>query len=422
MTPKHNYPHNCLGRIKSERYIIVYVMLFMCVLGYHTRNLVSLLHERSSVHAQRFEHLPLSESDIVDGWNRVLHDWLLPFSSGITSRDIDETFSQALGDLVVIQHIKGSFYVVDPTAQCSSPQAGQTFKIDRCFAIYSILKDTASEMRGSLPDFEFVYDFSDLPAWNTSRDEKPMPGFGSVRCWEKGFMSFPMFGSHGRWDIRDVDDNIAQILNQNPRPFFERKNSAVFRGGLRGCSFPPEHNDMQQWQWHEFNKFYKGAPCGRHKLQIIGRDHPDLVDFVNTDNSSAKLSMERQEDMFKYIISAEGHGGWADRLFELMFYDVGVIVQEHPCKEWFEDMFFPFQHYIPVSNDFSNVLGRISWAERHPNQIENMIRSKINRAKRILSRRGIITFSTLMWTRYAEIQQYPIIRRNGTVRLDKLFP
>lgn len=54
------------------------------------------------------------------------------------------------------------------------------------------------------------------------------------------------------------------------------------------------------------------------------------------------MTMEAQENMFKYIVSVEGNGGWADRLSHLMFYDVGVIVQEHPCKEWYEEMFYCF--------------------------------------------------------------------------------
>ena len=132
--------------------------------------------------------------------------------------------------------------------------------------------------------------------------------------------------------------------------------------------------------------------------------------------------MVEQEDLYKYIVSAEGHGGWADRLYELLLYDVGLIVQEHPCKEWYEEMFFPFQHYIPVANDFSNLLGRIQWAERHPHAVQDMIRSRLVQAKHVLSRKGITTFSAVMWTAYAELQRYPIGRRDGAVALVDIFP
>lgn len=366
------------------------------------------------------------DPELLESWTETVQDWLLPFHPDITSADIDDAFLQDPGKKVIFQHIQGDFYILDPMTECSTPQPDwQTFQIDRCFAIYSILKETAHQMNGSLPDFEFVYDFEDFPtyrSYNNTMDHKPMPGFGSVRCWQKGFMSFPMFGSHGHWDIKSIDDKIARILGHNPRPFAERKSAAVFRGGIRGCSFPPEHNDMQDWHADQALHFYKGAPCGRLKLQIIGQEHPELVDFVNTDSGAGRMSMEEQENLFKYIISVEGHGGWADRLSELLFYDVALMVQEHPCKEWYEEMFFPFQHFIPVSNDFNNLLGRIQWAEHHPRAVEDMIRSRIIQAKRVLSREGIIIFNRVLWTLYGDLQQYPITRRNDTVALEDLFP
>jgi len=365
--------------------------------------------------------------NIFEGWGTVINDWLLPFNSSITSQDIHDTFMQARGWPVIFQHIRGNFHVFDPNGHCSGYGGGKhwaAFALRRCFAIYSILKETATDMRGSLPDFEFVYDLGDLPLWgstNAAPNHRSMPGFGAIRCWEKGFMSFPMFGSHEHWDIRDIDEENARILNRTPRPFAHRRSAAVFRGESKGCSFPPEHSDMLNWHSHEFGNFYKGAPCGRHKLQVISQERPDLVNFAFTEAEKPNMSLEQQENSFKYIVSIEGNGGWADRLSQLMFHNVGVIVQEHPCKEWYEEMFRPFQHYIPVSNDLSNLLGRISWAEHHPEQVENMIRAKIARAKKVLSKQGIVTFSNVLWTRYAVLQRYPITLRNGTVALADLF-
>jgi len=229
-----------------------------------------------------------------EGWSKVVQDWLLPFHPEITSADIDDSLRLDPGRKVVFQHIKGDLFISDPNSYCLSPSPDKSFIKDRCFAIYSILRETALAASGRLPDFEFVYDFEDFPAYRSSsntRTHKSMPGFGAVRCWQKGFMSFPMFASHGKWDIKDVDAKIAGILGRRPKPFAERNSTAVFRGGIRTCSFPPEHNSMRDWETQEFNEFYKGAPCGRLTLDLIGREHPDLVDFKNTDLGGAKLSM-----------------------------------------------------------------------------------------------------------------------------------
>jgi hypothetical protein len=426
--------HRRISKTSINIPIFLLVLVIFLAVEHPARDTTSetyTLYQGSAHHMKRLQCLSSHlDPELLGSWIEIVQDWLLPFYPNITSADIDDTFLQDPGKKVILQHIQGEFYILDPMTLCSKAEYGQGFMINRCFAIYSILNETALWMNGSLPDFEFVYDFEDFPNYrsnNNTMDHKSMPGFGSVRCWQKGFMSFPMFGSHEHWDIKSIDDKIARIFNHSPPPFAERKSAAVFRGGLRGCSFPPENNEMLDWHveqaWHkdQAEHFYKGAPCGRLKLQVIGEEHPELIDFRNTNDGSGRISMKEQESLFKYIISVEGFGGWADRLSELLFYDVALVVQEHPCKEWYEEMFFPFQHFIPVSNNFDNLLGRIQWAEHHPRAVEDMIQSKIIQAKRVLSRRGIITFSSVLWTLYGDLQRYPISRRNDTVVLKDLF-
>lgn len=188
--------------------------------------------------------------------------------------------------------------MLDPGKDCSAGTQPIS-RLRRSFSAYSIFKDTAMAMGGNLPNFEFVYELGE-PPWesiNATLNHKPMPGFGAIRCWSKGFMSSPTYGSHGHWDIRDIGCKIALILNRRSVPFNQRLSAAVFRGGNRSCSFPPEHNDMQNWRIHDFRSFYRGAPCGRHKVQVISQLCPDMVDFADTENGWPRLSMEKQADL-----------------------------------------------------------------------------------------------------------------------------
>jgi len=84
----------------------------------------------------------LSHSDLLIT-TKVVQDWLLPFHPEITSDDIEDTIVFDPGRKVIFQHIKGNFYVLDPGKECSAPSPGKEFLKDRCFAIYSILADTA---------------------------------------------------------------------------------------------------------------------------------------------------------------------------------------------------------------------------------------------------------------------------------------
>jgi hypothetical protein len=352
---------------------------------------------------------------LVQEWVNVISDWLQPYTGdGIWKNDVDDAFDNS-GDHIIVQYINGSLYLLDPGTLCTTGGAEQKlFLTWRCQALWSILNATvAQDHTGcNIPDFEFVFSVDDLPRYrsqSTTLNHKPMPGFGAIGCWQKGFLSFPMFGSHAAWDIREVDKHIEEWMDQNPRPFSERQAKVVFRGGSRACSFAPELDTLLDWEESAFTSA-SPPPCGRDLLKKISHKHPSKIDFGDD-----HISMRAQEDQYKYTITVEGRGGWTDRLFRLMFHDVGLMIQEHPCPEWYEYMFKPFQHYIPVSNNFDNVIGRLGWAEHHPKIVEKIIKEKKTQAKRVLSQKGITTFSAVLWTMYSSLLKYDVERREGAL-------
>jgi hypothetical protein len=254
-----------------------------------------------------------------------------------------------------------------------------------------------------------VWSVIDIPPWNEPR-ARPVAGFGAIRCWQQGYMSFPMFGSHSVWRLSEQDKRVDSILEQMPRPFEQRKAQLVFRGGLnRSCSFAPDLDDVN---WVKFRPKGGTGLCGRKLLRRVAERSAQWVNYTDD-----LLTMPQQEDLFKYIISVEGHGGWADRLSDLMLLDVGLMVQEHPCLEWYEYLFKPFVHYIPVSNNFDNIVSRIQWAERHPLTVHKMTEDRKALASRVLRQRGLITFTAVLLTMFGRLFKYSVEPVKGSREL-----
>ena len=205
-------------------------------------------------------------------------------------------------------------------------------------------------------------------------------------------------------------------MNQNPRRFSERRAKVVFRGASRTCSFAPELDMLLDWEESAFTSA-PPPPCGRDLLKQISYEHPSKIDFGDD-----HMDMRAQEDQYKYTITVEGHGGWTDRLFRLMFHDVGLMIQEHPCALSALYMFKPFQHYIPVSNNLENIIGRLGWAEHHPKIVKEIIKAKTMQAKRVLSQKGITTFSAILWTMYSSLLKYDVQWREGALDHFIWFP
>ena len=124
---------------------------------------------------------------------------------------------------------------------------------------------------------------------------------------------------------------------------------------------------------------------------------------------------------FKYVISVEGNAGWTDRLYHLLFLDVRLMVQDHPCPEWYEYQFKPFVHYIPISNNFDNLIGRFEWAEQHPMTVLKMIEDRKLQAERVLGKRGLLSFSATVWAMYSKLMTYEVSLRDDAEVFDESF-
>ena len=127
--------------------------------------------------------------------------------------------------------------------------------------------------------------------------------------------------------------------------------------------------------------------------------------------------MQEQENRFKYAITVEGHGGWTDRLFQSLFSSQLIFIQDHPCKEWYEHMLVPFVDYIPVSNNFENLLPRIMWAIDHPAQVRKIISRKRAFAQKFLNKNAIIAFVSSLLSVYAEAFNWTITSRSLAIQV-----
>ena len=142
----------------------------------------------------------LSPNALAKRWSYVLEDHFRPFvKDGITQKLFNQTLEG--GSHVVFQHLNGSLMISDPHGYCFcnkthySPDIRFDFHMRRCRAMGSILLKLTSSY--SLPDYEFVWSLDDIPSWAVKPKEHGFfPGFGAVRCWNKGNLAMPFFGSH----------------------------------------------------------------------------------------------------------------------------------------------------------------------------------------------------------------------------------
>ena len=93
----------------------------------------------------------------------------------------------------------------------------------------------------------------------------------------------------------------------------------------------------------------------------------------------ARLSQLEQVKLFRYALNVEGHGGWADRLYQLLDSPQLVIAQDLPHRLWYEGLMSPGVTHLAVDARLSNISAAVAWARAHEAEARRMVR-RANRA------------------------------------------
>lgn len=97
-------------------------------------------------------------------------------------------------------------------------------------------------------------------------------------------------------------------------------------------------------------------------------------DAVPKDNIVAPQWIERSDMIgYKYILDIDGNSStWDATAWKLN--SGSVILKADSCwKQWFYDEYKPWENFVPVADDFSDLQEKFRWCEEHPEECEKMI-------------------------------------------------
>jgi hypothetical protein len=155
-------------------------------------------------------------------------------------------------------------------------------------------------------------------------------------CW--AFYHWP---SSGVTYFRETVKNI--IIESN-------KTHLIDKVGWYGNIHTPNHEVME----HQT----------RPLLKKIGEENPELFDIVHATLHHNYISFPELTLKYKYLIDIGGNG-YSGRLKYLLFSKRPIFLVDRPYIEYFHDELIPFQHYIPVKRDLSDLLEQVNWAREN---------------------------------------------------------
>jgi len=189
----------------------------------------------------------------------------------------------------------------------------------------------------------------------------------------------------------------------------------------------------QKWPWQDkiTKAFWRGSTTGgwltlfnwdqiaRVKLAILAQSHPKKVDaritkVVQCDLEIPQLISEKgllgkmisQQDhlKYKYLIDVDGNSCSFERYFWALLSNCLVLKQMTPNIQWYYGALKPYEHFIPVKEDLSDLLEKIEWAQTHDQEAKQIAENATRFVKNELAVEDILVYMTHLLREYAKHQ------------------
>ncbi len=109
---------------------------------------------------------------------------------------------------------------------------------------------------------------------------------------------------------------------------------------------------------------------------------------------------------YKYQILVDGNTCAYSRAVWELFSNSVMFKHESPNIQWYYNELVPFVHYIPVANDFHDLIDKIHWAMSHDSETQQIVKNANEFAHKNLKHEDIMLYLYLVIKKYAELQNF----------------
>lgn len=203
--------------------------------------------------------------------------------------------------------------------------------------------------------------------------------------------------------------NSEEIKEVEEVEWNDKIATAFFRGSSTGFGVSKDSNPrLRLVHMSQTQPFIDGEPlfldAGITKWNCRPRIDPNTkkIVFFNQKDilPTSKYTSYLDQKQFKYTIYVEGHV-CAFRLPTLLDSGSLVMFVESKFSLWFTHLLVPFQHYIPVKADLSDLYEKIQWARDHDSECQQIVKNAKEFVQTHLSKESILKYLRFQLIRIA---------------------
>lgn len=280
--------------------------------------------------------------------------------------------------------------------------------------LYNMFKTLCD--RKDVPDIEFFVNRRDFPQLKNNDTEpynhiynsqnfslvshkydKYAPILSGSTSNDFADIAFPTYEDWARAVYQETGNVFPYSCREYPnivnRDWKNKIDKAVFRGATTGAGVKPETNqrlraldlseerpdllDVGITSWNFRPRKYEGEPY----LQTIERrEYP----------KANKLILQEQSN-YKYILTLEGHVAAYRLSYELSTESV-ILLADSKWQMWYYKFLKPYVHYVPVSEDLSDLLQKIEWCRNNDSECQKIASNAKTFYDAYLGTKGVLDF------------------------------
>jgi hypothetical protein len=318
--------------------------------------------------------LKLKQPSPIWAQEQIEHD-LLPFQRELSRCFLDQLFAEH-GDewyLVRVKVRKGKITI-------QQSQAALTYEYT------NLMVNPLITLHQSLllPDLDFIFSMNDVFGTHT----KVMDHVAAIKKRDPTLQALPIFmiAKHKEdpgmilmpdwYALQGFRPEKSHILKGNRKyPWKSKKSVLFFRGTDNGA--------YNRKQWREEPRPKLVALSLRNSDLINARflnlnrweESSSIRDTMKAEGMIAEYSIPLKDALFyRYLIDIDGHTATTPRNALWLHSNSVVFKQVTDNMQWYYRALTPYEHFIPVSEDLSDIFSQIAWSEKRKRGI-NFYRS-----------------------------------------------
>ena len=316
---------------------------------------------------------------------------------GFSKNDLTAVLEQFKNDPHVL-----FFEIVNNKVRCKrfcktfQNASDERFFYERYAPISKALRCLASHKM--LPDLCFILTLQDSISFDTAA---PIMTFAKNKN-AKNVIAFPDFEAVRGYHLLNREINTAS----SKYPFDHKIEKAFWRGASTGGVYTEAN-------WNTFP---------RAIASLASRSHPDLVDaklsdFVQIQDAIVYKHMRKkrlkgahaskdEHIQHKYLLDIDGNSCAYSRLYWILLSNSTCLKQVTSDEQWYYAGLKPGVHYIPLKEDLSDLIDKITWAKSHPAECEQIAKNATGFAENNLGYFDVLKYIYLLLNEYAKLQKF----------------